>query len=59
MTKSVAKHNLFRPLPRRATAKADITNEASRAITSAEAAQRNAKTARLRAARLAIASAAH
>ena len=59
MTKLVTEHNLFRPLPRRATIKADITNEASRARTSAETEQRNAKTAKLRAARLAIASAAH
>lgn len=58
MTKSLTEQTLFRPLPRRASTKADITNEASRAITSAETEQRNAKTARLRAARLAGATAA-
>ena len=58
MTKAMTEHNLFHPLQRRAATKADITDEAARAITNAETEQRNAKTARLRAARLAGAEAA-
>ncbi len=55
MTNATTEHNLFRPLPKRAVAKADITTQAARAIIDAEAEHRSAKTARLREARLAVA----
>lgn len=57
MTASRTERGLFHPLPRRAATRADVTNETARAITSDETEQRNAKTASLRAARLAGAAA--
>jgi hypothetical protein len=44
--------NLFKPKPSRMETRADVTNHAARAIIGAEAEQREAKTARLRQARL-------
>ncbi|BCH26446.1 hypothetical protein [Mesorhizobium sp. L-8-3] len=52
MNRAVAKQGLFKPNPSKAETKADITNHAARAITGDEAARREAKTARLRQARL-------
>jgi hypothetical protein len=43
---------LFKPKPSRTETKADVTTEAARSIIGAEAARREAKTARLREARL-------
>ena len=48
----ITRHNLFRPKPSKAETKADITDHAARAIVDAEAEGREAKTARLRQARL-------
>ncbi|MGO4562659.1 hypothetical protein [Rhizobiales bacterium 3FA27D7] len=48
----ITKHNLFKPKPSKAETKADITNYTARAIVGAEAELREAKTARLRQARL-------
>lgn len=54
MRSSRAAENAFRPAPPKPPAKSDITTIAARAIIKAEADQRNAKTLRLRAARLAV-----
>ena len=45
--------NLFKPADARGQAKGERTNDAARSIIRTETAQRNAKTERLRAARLA------
>ena len=52
MSGITTEHNLFKPKPSKAESKADITNNAARAIIGAEAERRDAKTARLRQARL-------
>lgn len=52
MNSHITEHNLFRPVRAKST-KADITDHTARAIIDAEAERRDAKTARLRAARLA------
>ena len=52
MSSIITEHDLFRPKPSKAETKADITNHAARTITGAEAERREAKTARLRQARL-------
>ena len=52
MDRAVAEHSLFRPKPSKAETKADITDHAARAIIGNKAALREAKTARLRQARL-------
>ena len=52
MDRAIAEHSLFRPKPSKAETKADITDHAARAIIGNEAALREAKTARLRQARL-------
>jgi hypothetical protein len=46
------RHTLFGPVPSKAETKADITNHAARTIIGDEAARREAKTERLRQARL-------
>lgn len=51
MSDIITEHNLFKPKPIKQS-KADITNHAARAIIGDEAARRDAKTARLRKARL-------
>jgi len=48
----ITQQNLFRPARSKAESKADITNNAARAIIGDEAARREAKTAKLRQARL-------
>lgn len=53
MTGTITKDNLFRPSGSKAETKAEITNHTARAIIAAEAELRDAKTARLRQARLA------
>ena len=45
-------HDVFKPKPSKAETKAEITNDAARAIIGAEAERRETKTARLRQARL-------
>lgn len=52
MSDITTEHNLFKPKPSRAETKADITDHAARTIIEAEAERREAKTARLRQARL-------
>lgn len=52
MSGSIIRHNLFKPKPSKAETKADITDHTARAITGAEVERREAKTARLRQARL-------
>ncbi|MDZ5699519.1 hypothetical protein [Chelativorans sp. M5D2P16] len=52
MSRSATKDNLFKPKPSKAETKADITDHTARAIIGDEAARREAKTARLRQARL-------
>ena len=52
MSGTITEHNLFKPRPSKAESKADITNHTARAIIGAEAERREAKTARLREARL-------
>lgn len=52
MSDKVNEHTLFKPVKSNAEAKADQTDQTARAITNAEAEQREAKTARLRQARL-------
>ena len=52
MTVATTKDNLFRPVRPDPQTKADITNSTSRAIIQAEADSRDAKTQRLRQARL-------
>lgn len=53
MAKAITKDTLFKPSRSRAETKAEITDNAARAIIDAEAAAREAKSAKLRAARLA------
>ncbi len=52
MTSEITQHSIFKLRPSKAETKADITNEAARTITGAEAERRAIKTARLRQARL-------
>jgi hypothetical protein len=52
MSDLITEFNLFKPKPSRMEARADVTNHAARAIIGAEAEQREAKTAKLRQARL-------
>ena len=52
MSGTITEHNLFRPRPSKAETKADVTDHAARTIIEDEAARREAKTARLRQARL-------
>lgn len=52
MRKSIKEHELFKPKSSKAETKADITNLAARAIIGAEAEHREAKTAKLRRARM-------
>lgn len=52
MSRSITEHNLFKPKPSKAETKADITDNTARAIIGDEAARREAKTAKLRQARL-------
>lgn len=52
MNQVIDKLNLVRSAPRKPTLKADITDQAAREIIRAEGEQRDAKTARLREARL-------
>jgi hypothetical protein len=52
MSNVTSEHDLFRPKPSRAESKADITNRTARGIIGAEEQKRDAKTARLRQARL-------
>lgn len=52
MSDILTEHNLFKPKPSKAETRADITSQVARAIISAEAERREAKTARLRQARL-------
>ena len=54
MPKTVTKDNLFAPSRSKAETKADITDSAARAIIEAERVRQDAKTARLREARLAM-----
>lgn len=53
MTKAIDKMGLFKSPRSKAETKADVTDNAARAITETEAAKRDAKTAKLREARLA------
>jgi hypothetical protein len=52
MSGMITEHNLFKPKSSKAETRADITNYTARAIVGAEAELREAKTARLRQARL-------
>ena len=52
MNDFINRHNLFRPAKSKADTKADLTNQTARAIVDAETEGREAKTARLRQARL-------
>ena len=52
MSGIITEHNLFKPKPSKAETKADVTTHVARAIVGAEAERREAKTARLRQARL-------
>lgn len=52
MSRAVAKQNLFKPNQSKAETRADITDHAARTIIGDEAARREAKTAKLRQARL-------
>jgi hypothetical protein len=54
MSSVITEQNLFRPAPSRAETKSDITDKTARALIEAEADSRDAKTARLRLARLAM-----
>lgn len=54
MSAVVTKDNLFRPNRSQAEKKADVTNRTARAMIEAEVESREAKTARLRKARLAM-----
>ena len=53
MTVELTRENLFKPTPQRSENKADVTTRAARSILIAETAIREAKTERLRKARLA------
>lgn len=52
MRSIITEHKLFKPTPTRPETKADITNHVARTIIGAESERREAKTARLRLARL-------
>lgn len=52
MSRAIDEQSLFKPRPSKAETKADITDHAARAIIGDEASRRDAKTARLRQARL-------
>lgn len=52
MNNIIARHSLFRPTRSKAETKAEITDHQAREIIQAEAQQREAKTAKLRQARL-------
>lgn len=52
MSDTITDPSLFKPKPSKAETKADITDHAARTIIDDEAARREAKTARLREARL-------
>ncbi len=52
MSGTITEHTLFRPRRSKAETKAEITDQSARAIVGAEARLREAKTARLRKARL-------
>ena len=54
MTSSVTKHTLFKPARPKAETKSEITNSVARAIIDAEAESREAKSLRLKKARLAM-----
>lgn len=54
MARSITKENLFVPAPNKAEAKGDTTTRVAQSILDVEVAAREAKTARLRAARLAM-----
>jgi hypothetical protein len=53
MSRVITQDNLFRPVRSKAETKAEITDQTARSIVGAEAERRDAKTARLRKARLA------
>ncbi|MCV0350921.1 hypothetical protein R2G56_03200 [Nitratireductor aquimarinus] len=52
MTDAITRENLFRPVPKTPRSKAELTDSTSRAIVQAETDSREAKTQRLRQARL-------
>lgn len=52
MARAISEHGVFKPKAPRAETRADITDHAARAIIRDEASRREAKTARLRQARL-------
>ena len=52
MSRNIDEQRLFKPKPSKAETKADITDHAARTITDEQASRREAKTARLRQARL-------
>ena len=52
MNQTLTEHNLFKPKTSKAETKADVTDTAARAIIGEEAKRREAKTAKLRQARL-------
>lgn len=52
MNRDLAAHSLFKPKPSKGESKAEITDHAARAIIDDEAARREAKTAKLRQARM-------
>jgi hypothetical protein len=52
MSGIITERNIFKSRPSKAESKAEVTNHTARAIIGAEAARREAKTARLREARL-------
>lgn len=52
MSGTITEQNLFKPKPSKAETRADITNRVARGILGAETERREAKTARLRQARL-------
>lgn len=51
---TVTKNNLFRPVPSKAETKSEITDKSVRAMIESDVKARNAKTARLKEARLAM-----
>lgn len=52
MSRTITEHNLLRPARSKAETKAEVTDHTARAIIGDEAQRREAKTARLRQARL-------
>ncbi len=52
MNKKITQHNLFRPTKSKSETKAEITDHTAKGIIAAETKARDAKSARLRAARL-------